>query len=157
MARTREPGRGVAPDRDRLADVHGPVRTCIGCRSRASASELLRVVAADGIVDPDPRHRKPGRGAWVHPDPDCLHRAERRSAFPRALRVPGPLDTGALHALLAPAGTPPAMSACHSLAPVGNRRQASIFTTRSLATSPAAGLPSAANSPRESCDTLLSF
>ncbi|MFC5141412.1 YlxR family protein [Actinomycetospora rhizophila] len=107
MARTREPGRGVAPERDRPEDVHGPVRTCIGCRSRASASELLRVVAAGGIVDPDPRHRKPGRGAWVHPDPDCLHRAERRSAFPRALRVPGPLDTGALHALLAPAGTPP--------------------------------------------------
>ena len=30
----------------------------------------------------------------MHPDPECLHRAERRSAFPRALRVPGPLDTG---------------------------------------------------------------
>ena len=60
------------------------------------------MVAADGIVDPDPRRRKPGRGAWVHPDPDCLHRAERRSAFPRALRVPGPLDTGVLHALLDP-------------------------------------------------------
>ena len=29
----------------------------------------------------------------MHPDPECLHRAERRSAFPRALRVPGPLDT----------------------------------------------------------------
>ena len=60
------------------------------------------MVAADGIVDPDPRRRKPGRGAWVHPETDCLHRAERRSAFPRALRVPGPLDTGALHALLDP-------------------------------------------------------
>jgi hypothetical protein len=24
---------------------------------------------------------------------ECLHLAERRSAFPRALRVPGPLDT----------------------------------------------------------------
>jgi uncharacterized protein len=66
------------------------------------------VVAADGVVDPDPRRRKPGRGAWVHPDPDCLYRAERRSAFPRALRVPGPLDTGALHALLGPRpGTSP--------------------------------------------------
>ncbi|GAA4814195.1 hypothetical protein GCM10023200_59860 [Actinomycetospora chlora] len=60
------------------------------------------MVATDGVVDPDPRHRLPGRGAWLHPDPDCLHRAERRSAFPRALRVPGPLDTGALRALLAP-------------------------------------------------------
>ncbi|MHC1560326.1 YlxR family protein [Actinomycetospora sp. C-140] len=106
MARTREPSRGVAPDRDRRDDDRGPVRTCIGCRSRASASELLRVVAADGIVDPDPRHRLPGRGAWLHPDADCLHRAERRSAFPRALRVPGPLDTGALRALLDPDSVP---------------------------------------------------
>ncbi|MEJ2860463.1 YlxR family protein [Actinomycetospora sp. OC33-EN07] len=101
----------MAPDRDRpdgVDDVHGPVRTCIGCRSRASASELLRVVAADGVVDPDPRHRLPGRGAWLHPDRDCLTRAERRSAFPRALRVPGPLDTGALRALLDPdSGTGP--------------------------------------------------
>jgi hypothetical protein len=29
----------------------------------------------------------------LHPAPECLHRAERRSAFPRALRVTGPLDT----------------------------------------------------------------
>jgi hypothetical protein len=36
----------------------------------------------------------------MHPATDCLHRAERRSAFPRALRVQGPLDTGALHVLL---------------------------------------------------------
>jgi hypothetical protein len=29
--------------------------------------------------------------------PECLHRAERRSAFPRALRVPGRLDVSAVH------------------------------------------------------------
>jgi hypothetical protein len=28
--------------------------------------------------------------------PECLHRAERRSAFPRALRVQGPLDVTAV-------------------------------------------------------------
>ncbi|HEX7660819.1 MAG TPA: YlxR family protein [Pseudonocardiaceae bacterium] len=49
------------------------------------------VVAADEVV-PDPRHRMPGRGAWLHPNLDCLRVAERRRAFPRALRVPGPLD-----------------------------------------------------------------
>ncbi|NMO89941.1 YlxR family protein [Actinomycetospora sp. TBRC 11914] len=82
------------------ASIEGPVRTCVGCRSRGPVSELLRVVAVDGACEPDPRRRKPGRGAWVHPATECLHRAERRSAFPRALRVPGPLDTGALRALL---------------------------------------------------------
>jgi len=60
------------------------------------AAELLRVVAVDGELVPDPRHRLPGRGAWLHADPECLTKAERRKAFPRALRVPGPLDVGPL-------------------------------------------------------------
>ncbi|WP_249044669.1 YlxR family protein [Crossiella equi] len=42
----------------------------------------------------DLRRRLPGRGAWLHPDPECLRLAERRRAFPRALRVPGPVDVG---------------------------------------------------------------
>lgn len=78
----------------------GPIRTCVGCRARAEARELLRVVAVDGALVPDPRRRLPGRGAWLHPDPDCLRLAERRRAFPRALRVPGPLDAQVLHGLL---------------------------------------------------------
>jgi len=64
----------------------------VGCRTRESATGLLRVVAVDGALVPDPRGRLPGRGAWLHLRPECLDRAERRSAFPRALRVPGPLD-----------------------------------------------------------------
>ena len=30
----------------------------------------------------------------MHPDLACVDLADRRRAFPRALRVPGPLDTG---------------------------------------------------------------
>jgi predicted RNA-binding protein YlxR (DUF448 family) len=77
-----------------------PVRTCVGCRTRAAASGLLRVVAANGILIPDPRRRHPGRGAWLHPNRECLRLAERRRAFPRALRYAGPLDTAAVHAFL---------------------------------------------------------
>ncbi|MBN9096533.1 MAG: YlxR family protein [Pseudonocardia sp.] len=76
------------------------MRTCVGCRTRSPADGLLRVVAVDGVVTPDPRRRLPGRGAWLHPVPECLDRAERRSAFPRALRVPGPLDVTAVRAHL---------------------------------------------------------
>jgi len=77
------------------------VRTCAGCRRRAPASELLRVVAidhgADGFgVAPDPARRRPGRGANIHPDPACLALAERRRAFGRALRISGVIDTGPL-------------------------------------------------------------
>lgn len=68
-----------------------PVRTCVGCRQRAPASALLRVVAervsAGYRLIPDPRRVRPGRGAHLHPDPACLALAERRRAFGRALRL----------------------------------------------------------------------
>ena len=72
----------------------------MGCRARAPKSELLRVVAEPGEVVPDPRGCLPGRGASLHPDLGCLHLAERRRAFPRALRLAGPLDTARLRAHL---------------------------------------------------------
>ncbi|WP_213283954.1 YlxR family protein [Cellulomonas hominis] len=81
--------------------VAGPVRTCVGCRSTGPRSVLLRVVAAttdagDPAVVVDVRRALPGRGAWLHPDPRCLELAERRRAFPRALRLAGSLDTSAV-------------------------------------------------------------
>jgi uncharacterized protein len=85
---------------------------CIGCRQRAAATELLRVVVAsrptstgDGSAEvdaapvrvvPDPRRRAPGRGASLHPDPGCVALAERRRSFARALRVSGPVDLTAV-------------------------------------------------------------
>ncbi|MGH8967736.1 MAG: YlxR family protein, partial [Actinomycetes bacterium] len=77
-----------------------PIRTCVGCRTKAAASGLLRVVAVDETLVPDPRRRHPGRGAWMHPDIGCLRLAERRRAFSRALRFAGTLDTVAVHAYL---------------------------------------------------------
>ncbi|MBA2560974.1 MAG: YlxR family protein [Propionibacteriales bacterium] len=77
-----------------------PVRTCVGCRERTTKSNLLRVVA--DVRGPqvrlmsDEQARRPGRGAYLHPSHACLDLAERRRAFPRALRLEGPLDTNAL-------------------------------------------------------------
>ena len=89
-----------------------PVRTCVGCRSRAPSSELLRVVAVgevseDGVnvsLIADSTRRQPGRGAHIHPDLTCLALAERRRAFGRALRVTGVIDTGPLREHLAHLG-----------------------------------------------------
>jgi uncharacterized protein len=68
-----------------------PVRTCIGCRQRASKRELLRVTAgSDALgrpaVVPDPDGTSPGRGAHLHPTAECYDLAVRRKAFARALR-----------------------------------------------------------------------
>jgi len=57
---------------------------------------------------PDPRHRLPGRGAWLHPTGDCLEQALRRRAFGRALRTSAAPDPAALvaHLEAQPGGRP---------------------------------------------------
>jgi len=77
-----------------------PVRTCLGCRSRADKSTLLRVVAADGAVIPDPSATLPGRGAWVHPTTECVEKSIVRKTFGRALRVSSSLATEQILALV---------------------------------------------------------
>ncbi|WP_344044939.1 YlxR family protein [Nocardioides panacihumi] len=77
--------------------AHGPVRTCIGCRKRATKRELLRVTAGSDahgrpVVVPDPTATAPGRGAHLHPTSECYDLAVRRKAFPRALRLEGGLS-----------------------------------------------------------------
>ncbi len=79
-----------------------PVRTCVGCRERASKSELIRVVAVEGstscVLTPDLEGSSGGRGANLHPTVVCLDLAVRRKAFGRALRVQGELDYGLVRA-----------------------------------------------------------
>ncbi|HEY1105151.1 YlxR family protein [Agromyces endophyticus] len=70
-----------------------PVRTCIGCRSRAPRSSLLRVVLQESQVTADDAAVLPGRGAWLHPTLECYQLAVRRRAFARALRVRGEVST----------------------------------------------------------------
>ncbi|WP_367183114.1 YlxR family protein [uncultured Cellulomonas sp.] len=77
------------------------MRTCVGCRGTGNRSDLLRVVATrdgstESVLVVDTARSMPGRGAWLHPDRRCLELAERRRAFPRSLRVPGPVDLRAV-------------------------------------------------------------
>lgn len=68
------------------------VRTCVGCRSRAVRSSLLRIVARESEIVVDETATFPGRGAWLHPTVACFQEAQRRRAFGRALRVTSQLD-----------------------------------------------------------------
>ena len=88
----------MVPQLDISTRTDGPVRTCIGCRERATKRELLRIVAGTDaesregsqsgswFVVPDPGGTAPGRGAHLHPTDRCLALAERKRAFARALR-----------------------------------------------------------------------
>jgi predicted RNA-binding protein YlxR (DUF448 family) len=83
---------------ERREPAHVPIRTCIGCRERATKSELLRVVAGPGddgrqVVVPDPDGTATGRGAHLHPTSACYDLAVRRKAFGRALRAGTGIDS----------------------------------------------------------------
>lgn len=73
--------------------IPGPVRTCVGCRTRAARSDLIRLVATpEGSARVDPHGKLPGRSAWIHPDPRCWERARTRRALVGALRLAHDVD-----------------------------------------------------------------
>lgn len=70
---------------DFAALPRGPVRMCIGCRSRHQQGALLRFRRRrDGQVVPALRHGD-GRSAYLCPSHQCYEQAFRRKAWSRAL------------------------------------------------------------------------
>ena len=68
-----------------------PVRQCLGCREHKPKPELIRVVRSpEGEVSLDFKGKKPGRGAYVCPDPACLQKARKSRALERAFSAPLP-------------------------------------------------------------------
>ena len=65
-----------------------PMRQCLGCREMKPKPELLRVVRSpEGEISLDTRGKKPGRGAYICPDPECLRKAVKSRALDRALET----------------------------------------------------------------------
>ncbi len=63
-----------------------PMRQCLGCREMKPKGELIRVVRSpEGEISLDFRGKKPGRGAYLCPNPECLTRARKSRAIERAL------------------------------------------------------------------------
>ncbi len=65
-----------------------PVRMCIACREGRPKKELVRVVAAEGILSPDETGKAHGRGAYLCPNVECLDKAKKTKAFERSLEAP---------------------------------------------------------------------
>lgn len=62
-----------------------PMRQCLGCREMKPKGELVRVVRSpEGEISLDFRGKKPGRGAYLCPDPACLAKVKKSRAIERA-------------------------------------------------------------------------
>jgi predicted RNA-binding protein YlxR (DUF448 family) len=79
------------PMQARAHEAAPPKRTCIGCRRREDQAVLLRLAVEEiggvATVVVDPVRRRPGRGAWMHREPECVELAVKRRAFGRAFRA----------------------------------------------------------------------
>ena len=65
-----------------------PQRTCVGCGQVKSKKEMIRVVRSpEGEISLDRSGKKPGRGAYVCPDPDCIEKAIQNKGLEKALQV----------------------------------------------------------------------
>lgn len=62
-----------------------PMRQCVGCREMKPKRELIRVVRSpEEEISLDFRGKKPGRGAYVCPNSECLKKARKSNALGRA-------------------------------------------------------------------------
>ena len=69
-----------------------PQRQCLGCREMKNKKDLIRAVRSpEGEISLDFKGKKPGRGAYVCPEPGCLAKAKKSRALERAFEtaVPG--------------------------------------------------------------------
>ncbi len=65
-----------------------PQRQCVGCREMKDKRELIRVVKSpEGEISLDFKGRKPGRGAYLCPNAECLKRARKSRALERAFEA----------------------------------------------------------------------
>ena len=70
-----------------------PMRQCLGCREMKPKRELIRVVRSpEGEISLDFHGKKPGRGAYLCPQPECLKSIRKSKALERSLEVPIPQE-----------------------------------------------------------------
>lgn len=69
-------------------------RTCIGCGETHNKKEMVRIVRSpEGEVSLDRSGKKPGRGAYVCPNPACIEKAFQSKSLEKALQVKVPPET----------------------------------------------------------------
>jgi predicted RNA-binding protein YlxR (DUF448 family) len=68
--------------------THQPIRTCIGCGQKKIKYELLRIVRTpEKKLEIDLIANKPGRGAYLCYDANCLKTAIRKKRIQHHLKI----------------------------------------------------------------------
>ena len=76
------------------------MRMCVACRMREPQDRLIRVVVRENQVVLDSSGTSPGRGAYLHPVPDCVGTAVLRKMLPKALKARSDVGVTAVQALI---------------------------------------------------------
>ena len=65
-----------------------PQRTCMGCQAKKDKRELVRIVRyPEGEISVDLTGKKPGRGAYICPDLECLNKVVKSKRLERSLET----------------------------------------------------------------------
>lgn len=65
-----------------------PMRSCVGCSESKPKKELVRIVRSpEGELSIDLVGKKPGRGAYICPNPECLKKAKKGKRLEKSLET----------------------------------------------------------------------
>ncbi|MBQ3284830.1 MAG: YlxR family protein [Ruminococcus sp.] len=68
-----------------MAERKIPLRKCIGCGEMKDKRTLVRIVRnKEGEISVDLTGKKPGRGAYICKNADCLNKAQKAKRLERA-------------------------------------------------------------------------
>ena len=65
-----------------------PQRTCMGCQTKKDKRDLVRIVRSpEGEISVDLTGKKPGRGAYICHDLECLNKVVKSKRLERSLET----------------------------------------------------------------------
>ena len=70
-----------------------PLRKCTGCQEMKDKRTLVRVLRSEnGEFSVDFTGKKPGRGAYICPNLECLEKAKKSKGLERSFKTPVPAE-----------------------------------------------------------------
>lgn len=68
-----------------MAERKIPLRKCVGCGEMKDKRTLVRIVRSkEGVISVDLTGKKPGRGAYICKDAECLNKAQKAKRLERS-------------------------------------------------------------------------